>query len=87
MEFSEKSRNVEGRMLLNGLRDEYPTHHEFLSRERFCLAIFTHMDRLICKAQWGPGSNDISTFPSEAGAGRHIYTMEWHSFVRRPCNV
>lgn len=42
MEFSEKSRNVEGRMLLNGVRDEYPTHHEFVSGESFYLAIFTH---------------------------------------------
>lgn len=41
MDFPEKSRNVEGRMLLNGIRDEYPTHQEFVSRERFYLAIFT----------------------------------------------
>lgn len=40
--FFRKVKECRGRMFLNGVRDEHPTHHEFVSKERFHLAIFTH---------------------------------------------
>lgn len=63
MEFLEKSRNVEGRMLLNGVRDEYPTHHEFVSRQSFYLAIFTHTwtrSFVKCNAVWEAMTSALS---------------------------